>query len=148
MYAVCAHHAGRLLTTRDDAIRPGTAVSLWKANEFRMVVPLQTWVGGVCPGYAGYAFMSLATLLAAPAFEGGRLATWLRWLFTLHSGLGLIPLVFPALPAEGMDAAGSVDVGTLANLFRCVYFLPVAILLAVFFGQRSREATAMSQGLV
>jgi hypothetical protein len=40
----------------------------------------------------GYAFMSLASLCAAPAFTGGRLERWIRWLLVGNAVL-LIPTV-------------------------------------------------------
>ena len=39
----------------------------------------------------GYIFMSLATLCAAPAFAGGRVERWIRWLF-LANGILAVPI--------------------------------------------------------
>ena len=40
----------------------------------------------------GYVFMCFATLIAAPAFAGGRLQRWIRWLFVAN-GMLAIPIV-------------------------------------------------------
>lgn len=79
----------------------------------------------------GYAFLCLATLTAAPVFASDRLAAWIKRLFIIHGLVLFVPLVFPALTfAE--DSTGD-EIGVLANLFWCILFAPIALLLVVYF---------------
>lgn len=41
----------------------------------------------------GYAFLSLATLLVSPVFEGGMLARWLRSLFIVSGAVGIFGVI-------------------------------------------------------
>jgi len=85
----------------------------------------------------GYSFLCLATLIAAPVFTGDRLATWIKWSFVIHGLVLFVPLVFPAL-SFSQDATGD-EIGILANLFWCILFAPIALLLAVYFRRLIRH---------
>jgi len=79
----------------------------------------------------GYAFLCLATLVAAPVFTGDRLATWIKWLFVVHGLVFVVPLVFPALSFP-QNTTGD-EIGVIANLGWCILFAPIALLLVAHF---------------
>lgn len=87
----------------------------------------------------GYAFLCLATLVSAPAFKGDRLEKAIRLAFSIHGAMFVIPLIFPLLSFSG---GGGDDVGALANLFWCVVFLPITMLLFAYFRRERRRVIA------
>lgn len=91
----------------------------------------------------GYAFMTLATLTAAPVFEGPGLNAWIRGWFVAHGFLGAPTLLAPLL--FGGDPGGDSDLlGSLVLIGWSVFFLPVAVLIAVRFGRMIREGRALA----
>jgi hypothetical protein len=82
----------------------------------------------------GYAFMTLATLAAAPVFDGSGLERWLRIWFILHGSLVVPTLLTPALigPSAEADQAGS-----LALIGWSALFLPLSVMVAVWFRRRA-----------
>ena len=84
----------------------------------------------------GYAFMSLATLCAAPAFSTGRIARWIRWLFIGNAVL-LIPTVLTYFVSRSF----------------LIFVTPWAItvpgstlLIAVLFRQAARSRSQAQEG--
>jgi hypothetical protein len=83
----------------------------------------------------GYAFMTAATLAAAPVFAGGKLESWIKWLFVFHAILFLPAIVIPAIPMPVNEAGTGVGdlVGRYANMVWCVYFGTATTLVALLF---------------
>ncbi len=79
----------------------------------------------------GYAFLSLAVIFVTPAFRGGRLDQWVRWLFLGTGILGLIGVV-------GFVAESSA-IG-LALIVSGIVFLVATILLIALFRRELRLA--------
>lgn len=110
------------------------------------VVTLLTFAPGA-PLFAvdmlGYGFMTLATLSAAPAFEGPGLNAWIRGWFVAHGVLGVPTLLAPVL-FGGESGGGSDVLGSLVLIGWSVFFLPVVVLIAIRFrrvlGHRSTLA--------
>jgi hypothetical protein len=92
----------------------------------------------------GYGLMTLATLVAAPLFQGPGLDRWLRGWFVAHGLLGVPTLVAPALFAGG-PADDSSLIGTLVLIGWSVFFVPLAVLVGVYF---ARARTRPSNGRV
>ncbi len=78
----------------------------------------------------GYAFMTLATLAAAPAFGGSGLERWLRIWFIVHGSLVVPTLLTPALIGPSDEAN---QVGSLALIAWSALFLPLSVMVAVWF---------------
>jgi hypothetical protein len=91
----------------------------------------------------GYAFMTAATLAAAPVFAGGKLETWIKWLFIFHAVLFLPAIVIPAIPMPVNEAGTGVGnlVGRYANMVWCLYFGTATVLVMLMF-KRLKERTA------
>lgn len=85
----------------------------------------------------GYAFMTAATLAAAPAFAGGKLESWIKWLFIFHAILFLPAIVIPAIPMPVNAAGTGVGnlVGRYANMVWCLYFGTATTLVTLLFKQ-------------
>lgn len=83
----------------------------------------------------GYAFMTAATLAAAPVFAGRKLENWIKWLFIFHAILFLPAIVIPAIPMPVNETGTGVGdlVGRYANMVWCVYFGAAATLVTVKF---------------
>ncbi|HRQ21816.1 MAG TPA: hypothetical protein PLF42_00170 [Anaerolineales bacterium] len=90
----------------------------------------------------GYAFMTAATLGAAPVFAGGKLESWIKWLFIFHAVLFLPAIVIPAIPMPVNETGTGVGdlVGRYANIVWCVYFGTAMILVASMFRGMIRRA--------
>ena len=88
----------------------------------------------------GYAFMTAATLAAAPVFAGGKLESWIKWLFIFHAVLFLPAIVIPAIPMPVNDTGTGVGnlVGRYANMVWCVYFGTATLLVASMFKRASK----------
>ena len=71
----------------------------------------------------GYVFMCLATLVAAPAFAGGRLQQWIRWLFVTN-GILAAPIFLTYFVNRQFIYAAALWSITVSSS---------AILLAIFF---------------
>lgn len=84
----------------------------------------------------GYVFFCLATLAAGFVFTGGRLETWIKWLFIFNGILFAIPtLVMPAIPMP-VNAAGTGvgnQVGEYANIVWSFYVAIATGLTAALF---------------
>ncbi|MBI2331063.1 MAG: hypothetical protein HYU84_02625 [Chloroflexi bacterium] len=89
----------------------------------------------------GYAFMTAATLAAAPAFVGGKLESWIKWLFIFHAILFLPAIVIPAIPMPVNETGTGVGnlVGRYANMVWCVYFGTATTLVTLLF-KRMKES--------
>jgi hypothetical protein len=75
----------------------------------------------------GYIFMSLATLVTAPAFGGSRLERWIRWLLVAHGAVAL-PIFLTYFVSRTFlygAALWSVTLTTL-GMVMAVYFRRVA----------------------
>lgn len=83
----------------------------------------------------GYAFMTAATLAAAPVFAGGKLENWIKWLFIFHAILFLPAIVLPAIPMPVNETGTGVGnlIGRYANMGWCVYFGTATLLVALLF---------------
>ncbi|MDP1545096.1 MAG: hypothetical protein Q8L87_03660 [Anaerolineales bacterium] len=83
----------------------------------------------------GYAFMTVATLAAAPVFAGGKLESWIKWLFVFHAILFLPAIVIPAIPMPVNEAGTGVGdlVGRYANMVWCAYFGTATTLVTLLF---------------
>jgi hypothetical protein len=84
----------------------------------------------------GYVFFCLATLAAGPVFAGGKLESWIKWLFIFNGILFAIPTSFlPALPMP-TNAAGTGlgnQVAVYANVVWSTYVAIATSLVAVLF---------------
>lgn len=84
----------------------------------------------------GYVFMCAATLAAGFVFTGGKLESWIKWLFIFNGVLFIVPtLLVPAIPMS-VNAAGTGvgdQVGRYANMVWSVYFGSAAALVTIFF---------------
>ena len=79
----------------------------------------------------GYGFLTLAMLLAAQVFVGGRLEHYIRWLFIVN-GLIFIPtLLYPAFLTAPLDTSSTT--GSLILLAWSPIFIPACALLALLF---------------
>lgn len=89
----------------------------------------------------GYAFMTAATLTAAPVFAGGKLERWIKWLFIFHAILFLPAIVIPAIPMPVNETGTGVGdlVGRYANMVWCVYFGTATTLVTLLFKQAKQE---------
>ncbi|MBI2333388.1 MAG: hypothetical protein HYU84_14730 [Chloroflexi bacterium] len=83
----------------------------------------------------GYAFMTAATLAAAPVFAGGKLESWIKWLFIFHAILFLPAIVLPAIPMPVNETGTGVGnlIGRYANMGWCVYFGTATTLVTLLF---------------
>lgn len=84
----------------------------------------------------GYVFFCLATLAAGPVFTGGKLETWIKWLFIFNGILFAIPtLILPALtmPVNASGTGVGNQVGDYANIVWSFYVAAATGLLAVLF---------------
>ncbi len=84
----------------------------------------------------GYVFFCLATLAAGPVFTGGKLETWIKWLFIFNGILFAIPtLVMPAIPMPTNAAGTGVgnQVGDYANIVWSFYVAIATGLTAALF---------------
>jgi hypothetical protein len=84
----------------------------------------------------GYAFLCAATLAAAPVFSGGKLESWIKWLFIMNAVLFIVPtIVIPAIPLPVNETGTGIGnrVGTYANIVWSVYFATATTLVAVLF---------------
>jgi hypothetical protein len=83
----------------------------------------------------GYAFMTAATLAAAPVFAGGKLERWIKRLFIFHAVLFLPAIVIPAIPMPVNEAGMGVGnlIGRYANMVWCVYFGTATTLVMLMF---------------
>ena len=89
----------------------------------------------------GYVFFCLATLAAGPVFTGGKLETWIKWLFILNGVLFAIPtLIIPALtlPTNTAGTGLGDQVAVFANMVWSTYVAIATALLAVLFKRLSR----------
>jgi hypothetical protein len=90
----------------------------------------------------GYAFMTLATLAAAPVFAGVGLERVIRRWFVVH-GLLVVPTVLAPLmmPAP----SGEPDrIGNLILVGWTLVFVPMAVLVALHFRRRLQGAAAVA----
>jgi hypothetical protein len=84
----------------------------------------------------GYVFMCAATLATGFVFPGGKLESWIKWLFILNGVLFILPtLIVPALPLPVNEAGTGVGnkVGVYANMLWSVYFTVTAGLVTLLF---------------
>jgi len=89
----------------------------------------------------GYVFMCVATLVAAPVFSGGKLESWIKWLFILNGVLFIVPtIVVPAIPLPVNETGTGIgdQVGRYANLVWSAYFATATSLVTVLFKRLSR----------
>jgi hypothetical protein len=88
----------------------------------------------------GYAFMTAATLAAAPAFAGGKLENWIKWLFIFHAILFLPAIVIPAIPMPVNETGTGVGdlIGRYANMGWCVYFGTATTLVTLLFRRANK----------
>ena len=89
----------------------------------------------------GYVFMCAATLAAAPVFRGGKLETWIKWLFILNGLLFAFPtLILPALtlPTNPAGTGLGNQVGNYANMVWSFYVAVATALVAVLFGRLAK----------
>ncbi len=89
----------------------------------------------------GYAFMTAATLAAAPVFAGGKLENWIKWLFIFHAVLFLPAIVIPAIPMPVNETGTGIGnlVGRYANMVWCLYFGSAATLVTILFRRMKRD---------
>ena len=79
----------------------------------------------------GYAFLSLATLFINPVFCGGRLESWIRWLFIINGVIGIFGAIVAPFDQPMLILAG---LGIWSFVF------PVAtILVSIFFRKMQKE---------
>ncbi len=84
----------------------------------------------------GYVFFCLATLAAGFAFAGGKLETWIKWLFILNGVLFAVPtLILPALtmPVNAAGTGVGNQVGDYANIVWSFYVAIATGLTAIVF---------------
>ncbi|GMV34312.1 MAG: hypothetical protein DYG85_15315 [Chloroflexi bacterium CFX1] len=84
----------------------------------------------------GYVFFCLATLAAGPAFTGGKLEAWIKWLFIFNGILFAIPtLILPTLtmPVNAAGTGVGNQVGDYANIVWSFYVAIATGLLANLF---------------
>lgn len=91
----------------------------------------------------GYIFMSLATLVTAPAFGRSRLERWIRWLFVAHAAMA-VPIFLTYFVSRTLIYGAALWSVTLSVS---------GLLIAMFFRRasdvRDREAAGTaSQGLI
>lgn len=90
----------------------------------------------------GYVFMCAATLAAGFVFSGGKIESWIKWLFILNGVLFILPtLIVPAIPLPVNEAGTGVGnkVGVYANMVWSIYFAVTAGLVTLLF-KRKAEA--------
>jgi hypothetical protein len=109
------------------------------------IVTLLTFAPGT-PLFAldmlGYAFMTLATLSAAPVFEGPGLNAWIRGWFVAHGFLGVPTLLAPVLFIGPVGGASDL-LGSLVLIGWSVFFLPLAVLVGFRFRQMAAQGPAL-----
>lgn len=91
----------------------------------------------------GFFFLSLAALAAVPALPDDRVPRRLRALLMAHGACSIVPLVFALvrLP-DSLTGSSAGRVAQLGNLGWCLFFAPIAGLLAIYF--RRLEAPAVA----
>lgn len=90
----------------------------------------------------GYAFMTLATLSAAPVFAGVGLERVIRRWFVVH-GLLFVPTVLAPLMMPA--ASGEPDqIGNLILIGWTLVFVPMAVLVALHFRRRLQGVAAVA----
>jgi hypothetical protein len=109
------------------------------------VVTLLTFAPGA-PLFAidmlGYGFMTLATLAAAWVFVGAGINAWIRRWFVAHGVLGVPTLLAPVL-FTGQPGSGSDQLGSLVLIGWSLFFLPVAVLVAVRFARLAGQPSTL-----
>jgi hypothetical protein len=94
----------------------------------------------------GYAFMTLATLVAAPVFAGSGPERVIRRWFIVH-GLLVVPTVLaPMLMGAPSGAGESGGVGNLILVGWVLVFVPMAVLVALHFRRRLHDAAPLVPG--
>ncbi|HEX5809871.1 MAG TPA: hypothetical protein VFY25_14480 [Anaerolineales bacterium] len=84
----------------------------------------------------GYVFMCAATLATGFVFQGGKLESWIKWLFIFNGLLFILPtLIIPAIPLPVNETGTGVGnkVGVYANMLWSVYFIVTAGLVTLLF---------------
>jgi hypothetical protein len=84
----------------------------------------------------GYVFMCAATLAAAPVFAGGKLESWIKWLFIFNAILFILPtIVLPAIPLPVNETGTEIgdQIGRYANMVWAAYFATATTLVIVMF---------------
>jgi hypothetical protein len=84
----------------------------------------------------GYVFLCAATLVAGLVFTGGRLETWIKWLFIMNGVLFIVPtMVVPAIPLPVDETGTGLGdlVGRYANMVWSAYFATATALVTLFF---------------
>jgi hypothetical protein len=82
----------------------------------------------------GYTFLSLAILFASPVFGGGKLESWIRWLFIISGALGIIGAIVAPFD-QPMFIFAALGIWSLT--------FPVStILVSLFFRKAQKESSA------
>lgn len=82
----------------------------------------------------GYGMMAVSTLLIGIAIVPETKADkWLKWLMMGHGVFAVSSVGLPMLGIFSENMSGGDFIGTLALLFWCVIFIPIAVLSAVHF---------------
>ena len=79
----------------------------------------------------GYAFLSLATLFVSQVFSGGKLESWIRWLFIVSGAVGIFGVIVAPFDQPYLIFAG---LGIWSFAF------PISTILLSIFFRRTQKA--------
>ena len=79
----------------------------------------------------GYTFLSLATLFVSPVFSGGKLESWIRWLFIITGVIGIFGAIVAPFDQPVLILAG-LGIWSLV-------FPAATILISIFFRKMQKE---------
>lgn len=95
----------------------------------------------------GYAFMTLTTLVIIPVFGSSVFEKRLKALLLVHGLLFIPTIIFPLIRmAPPVAGASSVNYGVIALLGWCAIFVPLAVMMAIWFRRFDQQAQRVSGG--
>lgn len=94
----------------------------------------------------GYAFMTLSTLVIIPVFGSTLFEKRIKALLLVHGLLFIPTIIFPLIrmAPPATSASGDANYAVFALLGWCAIFVPLAIMMAVWFRRFDRQAQRVS----
>ena len=95
-----------------------------------------------------YGMMSLSTFFIGIAMiPNNKTDKWLKALLVIH-GIFLVCIALPILNVFKDSSSSSTIIGSLISLFWCAYFIPVAILAAIYFHRELKKSPVPEPGRI
>ena len=87
----------------------------------------------------GYSFLSLATLFVSPIFSGGKLESWIRWLFIISGAMGIFGAIVAPFDQPYLIFAG---------LGIWCFAFPISTILISIFFRKARTGIKFNVSIV